>query len=90
MKTLNFKQIRESLSQEDHVKEEIGMVYSNLLALCHDTQDIMKLMDDNKINTETGLDAWLIEKIAISNKEIHDVLQFLQSGEDSDTGSNNY
>jgi phage host-nuclease inhibitor protein Gam len=82
MKTLNFKVLREELSQEEHVKEEIGMVYSNLLALCHHTEDLMEMMDNNEINTSTGLDAWVIEKIALAHKDIQTVLEFLQYGQD--------
>ena len=82
MKTLNFKVLKEELSQEEHVKEEIGMVYSNLEALCHHTEDLMEMMNNNEINTSTGLDAWVIEKIALANKDIQTVLEFLQYGQD--------
>jgi len=73
---LNF--LKEDTSQEEHNMEEIGSVKSNLLALCHNSEDIIELIRDGKIQTAKGIDAWVVEKIAVANKDIHDVLEFLQ------------
>jgi hypothetical protein len=41
---LNF--LKEDTSQEEHNMEEIGSVKSNLLALCHNSEDIIELIRD--------------------------------------------
>jgi len=87
MKAFNFKQFKEEQSQEEHIQEEVGMVYENLLALCHYTEDILELMDSGQLDTSNGIEAWVVEKIALSHENIQTVLDYLQYGPDLESDS---
>jgi len=91
MKSLNFNQVRrlqEEQTPREHVEEEVGMVLGNLNALCDNTQEVLDMMLSGEINVDNGVEAWVVEKIALAHEAMETIKSYLMYNDNEEDENN--